>query len=765
VRHVASILIVMVLLVTGCGTTSSPGLKVVDATLARGLSEQMEPVNPTSSFAPSDTVCLSIKLQGNPKRGVVTVSYFYKDEEITRTSLDLEQELKQRGALIVLGGNTLVGFTLQADAPFPPGDEYRAKLFLDGAETATYTFSVVDAQVAADPASPTPTLQVVPTTATRPQLGAITHAVDVTALWYSTDITGKPIGGTSQVKISVEPNVSGQFRVGFFEGEVAGSGPMWRAAGWTATTMAALLTGFDPAKTQVSFDVGGRIDGPSAGGLMTIGVLAALRGDEIREDAAMTGTINPDGTIGPVGGILQKIEGAAEAGKTFVLIPIGRTERGVDLVEHGHRLGVQVREVSDVFMAYEALTGNSLPRHEPSERPQLSGVVYDRLNAKSKEWLARYEEQLGQYNSLMDEVKLYILDDYVDYATYAAERSVSLAAQGLVTGAYSKAVLAAAFVTMSAQTGRILEIYDTQGVEGAINQLRATQAFDAKAAAIADRLKAEQPKTVAAAGALISAYGGLIEALGISNMAETALGQITSSSTEEELLIAIIEASLYRRMADLSLETAKDILDMTTGLAGAPLPSDAPIDSVAEFFRRASEANLTLFDTVVLGPLADRAGMNLDVARMRFAANDFVYGQTRSSLLVMPRVLDHYFGGGEASAYAQLGGALTAYIGSTALIAKYYSLEAELDDDLDIIGFGKERVLIDTLEFAEKRARESVAFLQANDVDAAMHIVDYEAARLAREGDKWEKLDALSGFWSVYVRAQALAYLGGFAGQ
>ena len=38
----------------------------------------------------------------------------------------------------------------------------------------------------------------------------------------------------------------------------------------------------------------------------------------------MTGTINPDGTVGPVGGIPQKVEGAADEGIKTVLIPAGQ---------------------------------------------------------------------------------------------------------------------------------------------------------------------------------------------------------------------------------------------------------------------------------------------------------------------------------------------------------------------------------------------------------------------------------------------------------
>jgi hypothetical protein len=186
---------------------------------------------------------------------------------------------------------------------------------------------------------------------------------------------------------------------------------------------------------------------------------------------------------------------------------------------------------------------------------------------------------------------------------------------------------------------------------------------------------------------------------------------------------------------------------------------------VADFFARASEANLALFDTVVLEPVGLSSGLSLAAVQQNFSAADFTYAMTRSSLEVMPRVLDKYFGGGEASAYAKLGGALAAYSSSTGLIAKYYSLDATLDGDLNVLAFGRERALMDTLDLADEQARGSIAYLVANGVDASMSIISYENARLSREGTTDEKMEALTGFWDVYIHTRAMSYLGGFAGK
>lgn len=66
------------------------------------------------------------------------------------------------------------------------------------------------------------------------------------------------------------------------------------------------------------------VGGESAGAALTVATIAAVSGKELRNDTVMTGTINPDGTIGPVGGLLEKARAAHEAGYRFFLVPKGQ---------------------------------------------------------------------------------------------------------------------------------------------------------------------------------------------------------------------------------------------------------------------------------------------------------------------------------------------------------------------------------------------------------------------------------------------------------
>lgn len=102
-------------------------------------------------------------------------------------------------------------------------------------------------------------------------------------------------------------------------------------------------------------------DGPSAGAVMAVGFLALLRGDPIQRGIALTGTIDLDGHIGPVGTIPDKIRAAAREGFRTILIPEGQYYDPHWNLDHLNvELGVTIREVGTIEEAYPLMTGRRL---------------------------------------------------------------------------------------------------------------------------------------------------------------------------------------------------------------------------------------------------------------------------------------------------------------------------------------------------------------------------------------------------------------------
>jgi uncharacterized protein len=82
------------------------------------------------------------------------------------------------------------------------------------------------------------------------------------------------------------------------------------------------FTVLPPAEGSVEIQA---IDGPSAGAATTIATFAAIENRKVKENVIITGTIQEDGSIGPVGGIFEKAQAANDAGARLFLVPSGQS--------------------------------------------------------------------------------------------------------------------------------------------------------------------------------------------------------------------------------------------------------------------------------------------------------------------------------------------------------------------------------------------------------------------------------------------------------
>ena len=84
---------------------------------------------------------------------------------------------------------------------------------------------------------------------------------------------------------------------------------------------------------DVSVNIDDRIGGPSAGLIFSLGIYDTLTPGALTGGAAVagTGTISEDGSVGPIGGIQQKILAAADSGAEVFLVPPGNCAAAVAL--------------------------------------------------------------------------------------------------------------------------------------------------------------------------------------------------------------------------------------------------------------------------------------------------------------------------------------------------------------------------------------------------------------------------------------------------
>ncbi len=103
-----------------------------------------------------------------------------------------------------------------------------------------------------------------------------------------------------------------------------------------------------------------KVGGPSAGMMFSLGIIDTVTPGDLTggKHVAGTGTITPDGVVGPIGGIRQKMLGARAGGATVFLAPAGNCDGVVGNVPKG----LQVFKVENLAEARRAveLVGSGL---------------------------------------------------------------------------------------------------------------------------------------------------------------------------------------------------------------------------------------------------------------------------------------------------------------------------------------------------------------------------------------------------------------------
>ena len=216
-------------------------------------------------------------------------------------------------------------------------------------------------------------------------------------------------------------------RVIIAEDTPEGSGSDIRVNVWLAAVTAAMLRNDTLYGATISVAFYGNIGGPSAGGVTCLAILSALDGRTLPNDFAMTGSILPDGTIGVVGGIPEKMAAAARAGKKRMLIPalsgsMVRDTHGrpIDIFALAQRLNLELHRVSNVEEAYAIVHGLSIQRehvnpYDISRQPR-------RVNAFLSSARRKMQTEIGEFAEKYPEHKSAVLLDGYPLSRQAGDR-------------------------------------------------------------------------------------------------------------------------------------------------------------------------------------------------------------------------------------------------------------------------------------------------------------------------------------------------------
>ena len=636
--------------------------------------------------------------------------------------------------------------------------------------------------------------------ATKVPLAEAENEVTVDVMWFKK--TKPATGGSSPTVLRVAPQDDGAVRVGVFEQFQGGAGEMSRASVWIAAFLASTTLGQDLTNYRFSADVKGFIDGPSAGALISAGYLAALTGAEIDPLATMTGTVNPDGTVGPVGGIPQKFEASIKKGKKRLGYPIGlrftedvNTGKLVDLRQLASQAGATAVEIKDIHGAYEFLTGRVLPRPTPATAEEMvpGQPTIDAIRLKYEGWLAEFA---SAHAKAIEPAKPAPspaptdADEGVDVAPPVAptlpplvlalsKRAKDRANQATKEAAGGDYIAAYATIreaaTLASTGAEIRGLWDDLFAQDLSSAQRRTNSRMREVEAAVESMKkvgAAHPTTIGGHLQMISSFqkgtaavgfavwgqanlGGVKQAL--AKLAQRPAADIASPANQAAILRIALPAIINLERAKVAAQSARESIEIEAIESSNYSCSEPAARKLAVSYSSAAVANLRYFESILLPEIARSTGSSKERARQYLGQLDPDYVAATVAMQMslgevefIAKLKEKWGEESLAWSLSSLGGSIMTYFKSSLLISRWYSLGIERNQLTGAITkVTHEKAFVNMLENAERSAREHAhaAKVAIGEVPLQARI-EFERARVLRKGDLDSRLRSLESFWA-----------------
>lgn len=188
-----------------------------------------------------------------------------------------------------------------------------------------------------------------------------------------TTVDGKPVVDEAGLRAAIAAaGVGATLQVGYDRKGAPGTAALTTVAGppnpQSPDAPPVALIGIDPEEVSSSdlpFEVDISLDevgGPSAGLMFTLGILDKLGKESLTggKYIAGTGEISANGTVGPIGGIVQKLIAARAKGAVVFLVPEANCAEALTRAPAGLEL-VEVATLSDALTGLQAVRAGTTP--------------------------------------------------------------------------------------------------------------------------------------------------------------------------------------------------------------------------------------------------------------------------------------------------------------------------------------------------------------------------------------------------------------------
>jgi hypothetical protein len=318
-------------------------------------------------------------------------------------------------------------------------------------------------------------------------------------------------------------------------------------------------------------------------------------------------------------------------------------------------------------------------------------------------------------------------------------------------------------------------------VDAALEQLKGLENLDQMTSDIVKKIGAIKPTTLGGHLLMLSAFSEALQAWGyrvfaadqvttskrfLSSLQAESRAQLGSPEVADHIVEEVLPAVMLIGRTVASSVRASEVLDFEVEKTVNYMCSLPNLKRMSTSFASASAAGMNYFDTLLLFPLAQSAGIPENQARNRIAQRepDYLVAYMTSHLQTwdgLPSEVKKEWG--ETSlpwGLLSLAGSELAYYDSSSLIAKYYSLGVHTNALGKADKVEHEKAFINMLASAERSARSSAraARIATGGIPVQAKLA-YQTAAVLREGDLSDKLEALAHFWKSSAYSQTAVAL------
>jgi uncharacterized protein len=540
---------------------------------------------------------------------------------------------------------------------------------------------------------------------------------------------------------------------------------------WISLLNSSLLVGKEVGKFEVKISGNWGFDVSGSQASIASSMMAAMTNAKIKLTSVVVGTINPDGTIGPVSNLPAKLKAAIDAGKKTFGYPAGQVsawdnsiKNYTDIRAMAKKGGIKLVELTTLYEAFKVITGSvvDLPKLVSLDEMKLSKELNGQLTGMSSNWHKIHKDYSKKYKKVYGKAKKdtkkskKVADQYI-------KSSKELIKKGEVSPAYDYAQRGGAFAFTSYWSKRFDRLEKKKNLKGMLLAMVEFKEVSKKLNASVKVFKDVKPESRGDLLALVSAWEQLVSAWAYGkhgeDVAKETLDKINylikkklAPSMDKDRLYKMLNNTTFNfSMASLKTQKAKDFSKFV-GVKGAKfIVRLDKFTKIAALLKAVAVSSMANIDTLFVKNDAAKTGAGKDKIQKVLMGTNNNYLQAKL-ILDFPKIAAN--DGSFESSLASIAAYSASLFNSSMLYLKYISLEIRKDakGEKDI---KKKKVLEAMLIAAEKNVLQQAALSKKYSGVIPASAKFYFNIGLSMKDQNYAlKVKSLEMFWKASLECQ-----------